>query len=592
MVLTKSVLRAFAAPDRKALLVAEVAMATLCAYRWFDFWVSGFYAPDEYGYYQYALAGQVYGGRWFFGYFNGFLFDLFHIRSVDAFASLLPFYTFFWGTLTIILFYLIMKRLGFEPRTVAVGTLSSFVVVAFVLLSLGFLTESMGLTLAMGGVYAVVRYLNHKSDRDRLLWPAMAAVLFGVAGATREPYDAFLIAGVLLVFVPAVAMIRKARNRKDEGLSLLSILLFVVPAILFLFANSQTTSQLPALGKQFVGSIVTNPTIPPQASTTVTFISVGTQVITTTTQTTSGIVVIITTTTTTTSVATTVAPPPAYPVWAKYLLSNTLVIFIGGIFLGWGPLAFVIGLAGFAFLGRLARRSLTRLLVFLTALVALGSYLVVSYIFAPDPTYFSFANYSTMIRFSDTALPAFFLLAPYALARIRWTRRKMAAIAIVGVSLLLLLVPTYQVLAAPNLRYSSANPFAFGYHTDAVLVRDYINSHQSDGPFNIIGAPPGWFFTPGVEELHGVSLYSTDISNNPLVNNLTFSQFAANRWSTFYLDTYSDNGSISRLPTYLRQFVLGLHGQANASLPFALVDSETLVKGSSSLFIKVDLNWG
>jgi len=41
----------------KALLFSVVAMAVLCMYRTYDYWVTGFYVSDEFGYAHDAMTG-------------------------------------------------------------------------------------------------------------------------------------------------------------------------------------------------------------------------------------------------------------------------------------------------------------------------------------------------------------------------------------------------------------------------------------------------------------------------------------------------------------------------------------------------------
>src|SRR5467141_4003183 len=124
--------------DQKVLVLAEVVMVALCFYRAYSFLVTGFFVSDEFGYYYNAVHGAVYGDRWFYGWLNIYLFRIFQIRSTNSFAFFLPFYLFLWSGLTLYTFYRLLKIQSFSSLTVALSVISSFFLVSFVLLSVGF----------------------------------------------------------------------------------------------------------------------------------------------------------------------------------------------------------------------------------------------------------------------------------------------------------------------------------------------------------------------------------------------------------------------------------------------------------------------
>ena len=541
--------------DLQALLVSEVVVAALAVFRFYDYWTTGFFVPDEYGYYYDGLHGSIYAGRWFFGDLNGLSFKLLGITNVDAYSYFLPLYIFFWASVTFIFVYKLLCEIEPDIDTRAVTILSSFILVSFVLLSLGFLTEPMGLGLAMGGVYFVVKFFKSGGIRARLLYPFLAACFFGAAGATREPYDAFLIGGVILVAIGSWKHFREAGSTRPgfgRGgrpiLGVFAILLFLLPAASFYYGNSVTSSQVSSLGPQIVSSIVSNPpnAVSPPSTETVT---------STVTSTSTAVVNSSTTTNVVTSVTSSVVTSSqSYPFYARSLLLNTLVIFTGGILLGWGPLAFVIGVVGLLLLLRRAviGRELSYTLLLLAVLIALGSYFVVSYIFGSDPTYFSFTNYSTIIRFSDTALPAFFLTAPIALGVLAKRRKGLMLYAAVIIIFLVAAVPVYQNYAASNIRYVGANPFAFGYHTDAVLIRNYMHQDLSGQTVTMIGVPYGWVFTPGVQDLSRVTVY--DFTSNPVLPHLDSGNFTSMHLATFFVLIY-DSATIDHDAPWLGPFI-------------------------------------
>jgi hypothetical protein len=388
---------------------------------------------------------------------------------------------------------------------------------------------------------------------------------------------------------------------RRPAFAICAILLFLIPAAGFYYGNSITSAQVSPLGSQIVQSIITNPSnpvSPPLTSTTSTETVTSTQTLTTlisteVNQTPTVVTSSVVTTSVVTSVVVTSAPTSSpYPFYARSLILNTLVIFVGGILLGWGPLAFAIGVIGLLVLFRraLIGRELRYSVLLLAAVVALGSYFVVSYIFGSDPSYFSFANYSTIIRFSDTALPAFFLTAPIALGIIAKKKRRLMWYAAAIVAFLLIAVPVYESYAASNITYVGANPFALGYRTQAVLIRDYINQNLSGQPVTILGVPYGWAFTPGVQDLHQTHVYY--FSPGPGLANITAASFASLRLSTFYVFVDSPTDIASNAP-WLSPFLNSTVGQGSITgVPYSVVDRATTIENPSFQLIRVDVVWG
>src|SRR3989441_2091567 len=394
--------------DAKVLGGALTLLAVLCTYRSYNYWITGFFVSDEFGYFHNAANGAIYGDRWFFGWLNIFLFKIFAIRSPDSFAFFLPFYLFLWSGLTIYIFYRLLKLQGFSDVTVALSVVCSFVLVAFVLLSLGFLTEGVGLCMAMLGIYGLVRFLKSETDNGRFASLVFAALFLGFAGGTREPYVAVEIGGIAVIVTAALRHPAKlpASRYGTKSLSALSILFFLVPTGLMLYANTATTSTVGPLASGFIVSIFTNPASNTPASlsstkvvtqnvtqtvvrgastTTLTTQSVSTttqlvtqnvtqtiirgastttlttQSVSTTTQlvtqnVTQTVIRSASTTTLTTQSVSTTTQVIYIPFYGKSVLSTTIAIFIGGLILGWGPIAFPLALVGFLILTRASFR--------------------------------------------------------------------------------------------------------------------------------------------------------------------------------------------------------------------------------------------
>lgn len=535
--------------EAKTLLAAISLVAVLSAYRFYDYWTSGFYVSDEYGYFYNAIHGQVYSDRWFFSDLNTIIFRLFGIRSVDAFSYLLPFYIFFWASTTFYILFRTLRLLSFDERTVAVSLASSFALISFVLLSLGFLTEPVGLTFAVFGIYLLVRVMKARSARDIILSSFLAACSFGAAAGTREPYNAFLVAGVVIVLGLAYSKRRESlptRRLSSNAVLLFSVLAFALTAGFFLVVPSDVYAQQVAPLTKAAFTDITNP-----------------QTIT-------------------------AAAGGAYPWYARYVATNTLVIFLGGVVMGWGPLCFAIALGGFAMLLRGVRRSTVEArLLLVTALIALASYLLVSFIFAPDPTYFTFENYSTIIRFSDTALPAYFVCAPFFLTLVAKNRKRILGLAAVVLVFLALAVPVYQTYASSNLNYTAGtNPFQLGYKTDAALLRNYFHGVPDDQRVYLVGVPYGWDFTPGVQDLSNVVAYSIGTYNT--YPDLTFGNLTSVRPSHLYV-YLNPAESFPTSQAFISNMLNGTSPPPGSA--YAVVRSQVVVQGADFALYEIGLQW-
>lgn len=586
--------------SRKALFASLGAIAALCVYRAYDLWLTGFIVSDEHGYISQAMsnsiAGAVYTDRYFFGYFNYLLFHLLGVANIDSFVVLLPFYLFFWAAATLIAFYLIMKTLKFDAKIIAYSLFSAFFLVGFVLLSLGFLTEPVGLALAMWGALFMVKFAKFDGTGFRVvLYALLSSLFFAAARYTREPYGALLVGCIPVVLLLGLYRMRGATARRRLILAV-SILLFIGPSLYFSYYPSSILTLGSQPVSQFVGTISFPIVSQNQTQTTTTTITsivssamtrttlkVVTSVTNSTTFTTTETQTIVSTTTTqvTTTAINTLTS-------SSFILNNKLVntvwIFFAGIALSWDPILLAIGgVSFFLFLPKLRKIDVTHATIIALVLLSLGSYLVVSYILSPDPSYLTLQHYSTILRFSDTSLPAYFLLAPFAYSAIARRPRYLVLLGAGLVVFTLLSIPAYEAYASSNLDLP-ANPFALSYRTPEVMIRNYISSHQSDAPFYIMGLSNAtfadWWFTPGNTYLKGVHLY-------PYLNQ---SSFVNRRWTVFYVVGSSTSQLSGSLP-----YIFGNSSSSaveKGMLPFTMVRSTPIFQSSGFLFEKIQLDWG
>jgi hypothetical protein len=578
---------------RRPLIVSLVAMAALCAYRALDLWVTGFIVSDEFGYILTAIQGSLtnatVGDRYFFSGLNLLLFRLLGITNVDGFIILLPFYIFFWDAFMLTSFYFILRTLEFDDRIVAFSLFSCFFLVSFVLLSVGFLTEPVGLALAMAGILCLVKFAKNDGRlRYFVLCPLLGALAFGAARYTREPYAIFLVGGIVVVAVVVMKFLRSPSPQYPRGtkigLAILAVVLFAGPGLYLInnpvsLNNAGVGSDIGSLAQTISQPITSVNTTTTMTNTrtltrTTTGVSVMTENGTTTTSTTTGTVTV-------TSVETTVNQGTLLIL--NNQIVNTIGIFFAGMVLGWGPILFVIGAAGFFILLRRAfrRRDSASVVAFLIVLLALGSYLFVSFIFSPDPTYLSFQHFSTIIRFSDTAIPAYLLGAPFVFAALARRGRSLTFLAILLVAFLVVAIPVYQVFAASNLGLGG-NPFALSYRTPGVEIRDFVYANPSGAPFYIMAPPDAfWTWTPGSGHLASVHFFLY----------LNESQFVKQHWSTFYLYG-GGTSSLTQAVPYLGQAIEALPTNSSAnSQPFQVTGRQVIFDDQGGLLMKIQVSW-
>jgi hypothetical protein len=182
--------------DRTVLAGVLGALASLSVLRVIDIWYTGLLLPDEVEYLYDGFRGYVYGGRLWFGLVNAWLFRTLGIHSLDQVMPLLPFYFFIWSAIPAVALYLILGRLGFGGTVRKASLFLLLLVIPYVVLGVGFLTEPMALSFAMLGIYLLLRSRN---GRSAFAAAAAGTVSLGLAAYTREPYFLPFVLAPLLV---------------------------------------------------------------------------------------------------------------------------------------------------------------------------------------------------------------------------------------------------------------------------------------------------------------------------------------------------------------------------------------------------------
>jgi hypothetical protein len=562
--------------EAKALLLAEGLLGVLCAFRFYEYWTTGYFAFDESLYYRDAITGGTAGWfsfRWFVVGFDILIFRVLGINSIDSFSVLLPFYGFFWSSLVLIALYLILHRLGFSGVTAALAIITSFTAISFVTFSTAvFTSEPVGLALAMWGVYLFIRFYQSKTWKETLAYPFLTALAFGAASGSREPYSAYSLGGIVLVALAAYLKRHDAVSVTPARLKLLlvlSIIAFAVPSgVLLSYPQPIFALRLSPLVSNIPGTVTS---VSPSA------------IIST--------VTIISTSTTGTSVSTI-----SKNVTVSYsVIGLTVLNFLVGIALGWGPIAGVIGVIGLVIVLRRALFGKDRLalLLLLICAVALSSYLGTSYFWA-SPGFLSFVNFSAVIRFSNTSLPAFFLAAPFVLFHLAKSRKRYLPYLAVLVIFMTVSVPVYQVFASSPIRFFPGNPFYLSYRTNAVEVRNFMEKNLDGTPAYMLGVPQGWSFTPGVQDLRNLSVFSP-LPGSQSVNTINENQFHSYMWPSVYVYVGNDTAlglpePLSAFPSYIQQLVQPKNETAG-EFPFTVTSVMVADSTNSLRLYKVSLSW-
>ena len=513
--------------DKKALYLTLGIFFALAIYRAVHLWLTGFYVSDEYGYITRAMGGEIYSDRYFFGYVNIFLFQIFGISSVDKFVVFFPFYIFLWISITIFSVYKMLKTFEFDERTRATSLISYIFVVSFSVLSLGIITEPVGLAMATLGLLAIVKVWKSWGYK-KSVYALFSAACFWAATYSREAYIAFFYGGLLIIVIISMMsspkLVKKLRSidRRWYLTLVLAILLYgAVVTVDYKMIGSRITSEAASL----VGSVtetfrsalvVESVTVTAPPSTT------AEQPATTASE------AITSNQPQVTQEQPTISDLKSSQLRQIYTINpriiNTVYIFLGGLFLGSNPIIFFVLSIGFVLnLYRTIRyRREKDFVLLLCAGVALASYFGVSYIFSTDPNYLTLRHFSTIIRFSATATPAAFLLIPYVISIIN---KRNFSYAFIGSLLILTSVsaPVYSVYLSSNLPVQ--NPFYLNYKYPDVLLRDYFVKNIDDGPFRVIGNP-FWSLTPGTNILKDhVKIYPYSKAD----------LFEVEKWDEFYV---------------------------------------------------------
>jgi hypothetical protein len=562
--------------DRLALVVTLGVFAGLAVYRAVHLWLTGFYVSDEFSYLMTAIDGSYYHwghtfhvNRPFFLAVNSFLVRSLGITTGSAFAIFLPFYLMLWNSITVLSAYGILKTLDLDRRTIAASLLGMLSLVSLLVLDQGFITEPVSLSMAMLGVFLL--QLFAKSQRPAsIVFPFLAAFAFGAAAYTHEPFQIFLYLGwvpVIFISIRRAIRLRQLPMTRRLHLAITPTLLLILASFLLLLVVAGYMANYLRPVVTYYGNIPQEETLPVAA-----IIAGG---------------------------------------WNVQRVLNTFAAFIEGLLLGWNPIMFSLAFAGFLLLlpKLVARgRSDVHVMAFACGAISFLQFLIVCAFMAGTPqftipTFFllgisasgSLGNLSTIIRYSQMAVPAYFVSTPFSLSRIG--RKSLAAVFVLLIIFGVAAAGPYQQYMQTHLSYgypySAGQPiFELSYRTPLARLRDYVAAHPNDGPFIVFAeANPKsyydnftlhWQMIPGTEHLPPVKFYPYPSE----------SEFLSMKPSRFYIYGEGD-GAINRVADkapYLVAFLQPTQGE-NSAMPYEVTRIEAIHQGTDAFIILVELSW-
>lgn len=423
---------------------ALVVQLSLILVRTANLYVTGFLTSDEANYAIRAIDGVLFPNRYFFDAVTIGVFRVFGVDSASTFFAIFPFFIAFWSLAFLFVTYKVLRLLTDDRGARNFVMFSIPFIITYSLLSVGFLTETEGLTLCMVGIYCWIRYFKVK--RNHILPLASGAAL--VASAyTREPYMIFPILGVF-------AWILLAGARRAE---LIDALLFAIPSVLLLVPNYSPFLPLVAGPLHIL--------LAPAASQT-----------TTVHVTTSGVGGIGGGASSTTTQS---SAPSGFSAALLTTISNTAYLFVLGLILGWNPVLFAIGVAGFTITSYLFAKRRYSFSTFALVILGLGAFLILDLLFVTQIGFFTGQGLSTLLRYSNPSVPAYLVLASVVYERLNRNRR--VVVAAILIVLVVASFGTYTRLSQTNL-YLPYNVMDFSHPYGPMVARNYLvsNMHGSN----------------------------------------------------------------------------------------------------------------
>jgi hypothetical protein len=209
---------AFLASWKVSLSVTIGAVLGVIIARYCYSFVTGYIVPDEAWYYDTFILDRnpISGYR---EVFVAIFLLFFHgVKDVWIFLLVGAVYSAIWAVGCVVLFFLILRRLKVPENMSSLLVLSLPLFPVFIVFTPTVLTETLGLFMALAGVYFGLRYVQ----RQQIMSSLLSVVFFFLAYEVREPYLLFLAGNILLFLVLSL------KRRSLAGVMLYAVLVSVI----------------------------------------------------------------------------------------------------------------------------------------------------------------------------------------------------------------------------------------------------------------------------------------------------------------------------------------------------------------------------
>jgi hypothetical protein len=189
---------------RVSLAITITAVLGVIAGRYYYSLVTGFLVPDELWYYNTYILDKFPIGSYRPAFVATFLLFFGGIGDIWTFLLRGVLYSAIWAVGCVILFFMIFRRLRVPENVSSLLILSLPLFPIFIIFAPTILTETLGLFMALLGVYFALRHVQE----GRMVNSLLSGVFLVVAADVREPYLLFTV-GYILLFL-ALSLRRKS----------------------------------------------------------------------------------------------------------------------------------------------------------------------------------------------------------------------------------------------------------------------------------------------------------------------------------------------------------------------------------------------
>jgi hypothetical protein len=195
---------AFLGRCRVSLAITITVVLCAIAGRYYYSFVTGFLVPDEIWYYNTYILEKFPISSYRPAFVATFLLFFGGITNVWTFLLRGVLYSAIWAVGCVVLFFMIFRQLRVPENISSLLILSLPLFPIFIIFAPTILTETLGLFMALLGVYFALRHVQE----GRMVNSLLSGVFFVVAANVREPYLLFAV-GYILLFL-ALSLRRKS----------------------------------------------------------------------------------------------------------------------------------------------------------------------------------------------------------------------------------------------------------------------------------------------------------------------------------------------------------------------------------------------